>query len=312
MEVEKLHFDEDYESSLSSSSSSYESLLPTSQCTKPINSDIPSNQLTYETSASPYEYFVNVLRIETPKSNEKLNSGLKNDLNEHTDKFYSKNKSKFMKVVTFDTYDEPEHYTTHEQFEQENEQSFKAIFKFSRQQARRLETKSITPEPPKMNKERFNVNKENHRLDTILHRHHLSSESKHEQQLNDDNTFSDSPGETAGEQFHQQHLNDHYSRSSSIQNTFLKANTIKSMYNRALLNEERAMHVYPIGGKHVRMNKSLSVQIERSRIDALNYSSSLVLSQRDERPMEASGSEKNFSFRVSVNKLNSNFEVFKP
>ena len=72
------------------------------------------------------------------------------------------------------------------------------------------------------------------------------------------------------------------------------------------------MHVYPIGGKHVRMNKSLSVQIERSRIDALNYSSSLVLSQRDERPMEASGSEKNFSFRVSVNKLNSNFEVFKP
>lgn len=108
----------------------------------------------------PYELYMNAIRGSTPIQNRPP-SVLHIELEDQANRYYTKNRPSFMKIVSFDDYDTLEDYTTHDDFEAKHENSFKAIFKFSRAQAKKLNRRSRTPEPDKLNRDSFCYKKVN-------------------------------------------------------------------------------------------------------------------------------------------------------
>jgi hypothetical protein len=134
-------------SASSSSSSNKASPSSSSHSTSSSLSNIYKNVRKNSCSPDPYAYFISVLKAEEIKQDEnEIGLALKHDLDEQVAKYYTKNKPKFMQIVSPEDYDQLEDYTTHEIFEQNNEKAFKSIFKFSRVQAKKLDQRSATHE----------------------------------------------------------------------------------------------------------------------------------------------------------------------
>ncbi len=204
----------------------------------------------------PYECYLEAIRETTPTDTNAV-SQLEVDLNDQVDRYYTKKQSEFMKIVHFEDFSELEDYTTHEDFEANNEDTFKAIFKFARAQAKKLNRKSKTSEPAELKRNSFNFKKETSRLNRILDMRHLGF-SKTEDNMSDDDDEVDAmkikSSQLEIEKFRkesekfQDNIYEHYARkyNTKIEAYNARVNLLRIMQARARKNQIKTKELFSV------------------------------------------------------------------
>lgn len=152
-----------------------------------------------------------------------------------------------------------EFYTTHEAFDQKNERNFKTIFKYAHQQARKLNKRSQTARPAKLDRESYNHKRENKRLDKILDVRHLgmfkndsvSSDEDDDHEVDEmklkliKNQLEIERYQRESEQF-KHNIYTHFAKKygTKIEQYQNKTHMLRAMYNKAKMNQEQMKDKY--------------------------------------------------------------------
>jgi len=265
-----------------------------------------------------------------------------------------------MKSVSFSisSYSDNELLNEHEKFELSSEKAFKAINNFSRTIAAKLDKKSSTAENKNSRKrlETYDSQKENKRLGKLLESKHLKNEKMRQSRLynTDESDYGeDSEDEamhmsmkaqqlerfsvknsstdnlsttTTNSKFYEKYAK---KNSSQIEKSRLKTKIVRSMYNRALFNQEKSkkMHLIFLSNKskhlkaHSCFKENSQLLNEESVNKLLNNKPSYNYMNRSNS--SESSSEQTFltqsnlpnrkhqnQLKISCNPYNSNIEVF--
>ena len=283
---------------------------------------------------------------------------LQSTLNIECKKYYVKNREKFIKHLGLKVEDTNliENYNF-ENFEQDNEKSFKAIYKFSKGQANKLEQKYSEIERPKTKKKQTaNLKKENDRLVKLLDKRHLKNKNFKTESESSESSDTDSEKEMirrddlTEEQIRQLKRSlsnkayDHYSKiyNTQIDKCKFKNNIVQSMFRKALVNQDKSkifknLNIESLIETNSIVDDKFKVDLADFNLllennydeiedDSLRYNDfSICINSNDQESKTINNENSRLffknspnlfqqtpQFRISRNKFNANYEIFRP
>lgn len=265
-----------------------------------------------------------------PNQNERPNSSCSSksaSLNEYfssqIDEFYLKNKNKFIKNAIVG-----------EESEINNEESFKAIYRFSKRQSTKLDKRLNKAELPKF--KRNLIDKQNNHLESLLEKRHL----KNRHFLDPDDSDFENEEENKILIESKINFNEKLSKKLNIhcERMKQKKNILRSMYNKSLTNQEKSekFQILNSPGRSLGIQNSecsyqstsrpktspiTNLKLEQPssqyKIECIDFYDLKEVKKKKEEKINTFGKECKYSttndkFRISNNGLNSMIEIFRP
>lgn len=255
--------------------------------------------------------------------------------------FYSRSISKSAKNVTFNVESCDDLNVLDENFELNYEKSFKEIFKFSRQQAAKLDKKLSTLENKQSRKrlEEFDYKSEHRRLGKLLESKNFKDQGAFKDLDNESDYESDDDIER--DFIKSKHLNkldnqstnnssslsqkfyENYSKkySTQIEKFKLRTKIIRSMYNKSILNQEKSkkFRFYSANtklGNIITPKNDRIIRSFKAKSQILNEESYNKLVNHGSNSKNSAFSKNNLrenlknDLKISSNPYNTNLEVF--
>lgn len=296
------------------------------------SSIIKSQERDTDFDFNPYAAYLEAIKETTPRENH-VASALKIELEDQATRYFKKKRPEFLKTVKFED-DADKIYTTHEDFEQQNENNFKAIFKFSQNQARKLNRNSETPEPVKLKRVSFNYRKESKHLNKILDVRHLGFSKEQDASDDEDSEDFDEMKNKSNnleiERFRkesekfQDNIYGHFAKKykTRIGEYNRRTSLLKSMHAKAKENQKRMQENFLIPSENSENYFNSSQKTTKkdisSALDLTSYSSSTILSDKvitERAPIQNLQQDcyrnQEHSFRISTDPVTLKVQIFK-